>query len=90
MAECAYTIRVPMNFRIAAVMLVALLYASARVLTQQTIQPYLWQAGMARSDVGEITCSGAFQRNAAARSTRSIQTCLRSPFCQPPRPAAGR
>ena len=64
MAECAYTIRVPMNFRIAAVMLVALLYASARVLTQQTIQPYLWQAGMARSEVGEIN---VFRRSPAER-----------------------
>src|SRR5215203_2941992 len=37
-----------------AVMLVAVLCSSARVLTQQTIRPYLWQAGMARSEVGEI------------------------------------
>ena len=43
-----------MTSRRALVTLVALLCASSGVLTQQTIQPYLWQAGMARSEVGEI------------------------------------
>ena len=48
-------------------MLVALLWATANVLTQQTIQPYLWQAGMARSEVGEIN---VFRRFPAERRSQ--------------------
>ena len=40
-----------MRIRIAG-LLVAVFSMSTAVLTQQTIQPYLWQAGMARSEVG--------------------------------------
>ena len=38
--------------------------ASSLVFTQQTIRPYLWQAGMARSEVGEIN---VFRRFPAER-----------------------
>ena len=44
-----------MKIKVAALTLAALICVAPRaVLTQQTIRPYLWQAGMARSDVGEI------------------------------------
>jgi len=55
-----------MKIRIAGV-LVAVFSMSTAVLTQQTIQPYLWQAGMARSEVGEIN---VFRRFPAERRTQ--------------------
>jgi catechol 2,3-dioxygenase-like lactoylglutathione lyase family enzyme len=36
------------------VVIVVLLAASGVVFAQQNVRPYLWQAGMARSDVGEV------------------------------------
>ena len=44
-----------MRIKIAAVAIAGVtLAASASVFSQQTVRPYLWQTGMARSEVGEI------------------------------------
>ena len=47
-----------------AVLALAVTCGASSVVTQQTIRPYLWQAGMARSEVGEIN---VFRRFPAAR-----------------------
>ncbi len=52
-----------MRAKLAAALALAIAAFSV-VLTQQTIRPYLWQAGMARSDVGEIN---VFRRFPAER-----------------------
>jgi catechol 2,3-dioxygenase-like lactoylglutathione lyase family enzyme len=53
------------TLKVAAVALVAMMCGvSIAVLTQQTIRPYLWQTGMARSEVGEIN---VFRRFPAER-----------------------
>ena len=58
----------PVRVTIAAVTLAALVFcAPGRVFTQQTIRPYLWQAGMARSEVGEIN---VFRRFPADRRSQ--------------------
>lgn len=53
-----------MRLTVTAAVIGALTCGSAAVLTQQTIRPYLWQPGMARSEVGEIN---VFRRFPAER-----------------------
>jgi catechol 2,3-dioxygenase-like lactoylglutathione lyase family enzyme len=53
-----------MKSTLAVVVLAVTCGASTVVFTQQTIRPYLWQAGMARSQVGEIN---VFRRFPAER-----------------------
>ena len=53
-----------MKSTLAVVALAVTCGASSIVFTQQTIRPYLWQAGMARSEVGEIN---VFRRFPAER-----------------------
>ena len=45
------------------VVILALTFAVSPLLAQQTLRPYLWQAGMARSEIGEIN---VFRRFPAA------------------------
>ena len=72
-----------MNIRRALVTLVALLCASSGVLTQQTIQPYLWQAGMARSEVGQINVFRRFP----AEQRRQIEEFYAGALALQPLPA---
>ena len=54
-----------MKFKVASLALAAIFVSvPAGVSSQQTIRPYLWQAGMSRSDVGEIN---VFRRFPAER-----------------------
>ena len=49
------TPRVQVSARAAAIVLGVVVYGvSSMVFAQQTVRPYLWQAGMARSEVGEV------------------------------------
>ncbi len=56
-----------MRSTLAAAAFALTLGASSVVLTQQTIKPYLWQAGMARSEVGEINVFRRFPAELRAR-----------------------
>ena len=72
-----------MRFRRALVTLLALLCASSGLLSQQTIQPYLWQAGMARSEVGEVNVFRRFP----AEQRRQVEEFYAGALALPPLPA---
>lgn len=69
--------------RTAMVTAAALLASSAGVLTQQTIQPYLWQAGMPRSEVGEINVFRRFP----AEQRRQVEEFYAGALALQPLPA---
>ena len=55
-----------MRFR-PTVAVLALTFAVSPLLAQQTLRPYLWQAGMARSEVGEINVFRRFPAELRSR-----------------------
>jgi catechol 2,3-dioxygenase-like lactoylglutathione lyase family enzyme len=77
------------RFRI-AIVLIALLGTSAAVVTQQTIRPYLWQAGMARSEVGEINVFRRFPADRRTKVEEFYATVLALPVLPATAPGGGQ
>ena len=60
------------------------------VLTQQTISPYLWQAGMARSEVGEVNVFRRFPAERRAQVEDFYGRVLALPVLPPTAPGGGQ
>ena len=78
-----------MRFTIAAIAL-ALTLASSVVFTQQTIRHYLWQAGMPRSDVGEINVFRRFPAELRAKVEDFYAGVLALPVLPATAPGGGQ
>ena len=80
-----------MKLKVAAITLAALLCgASSHVLTQQTIRPYLWQTGMARSEVGEINVFRRFPAERRSEVEAFYSQVLALPVLPPTAPGGGQ
>jgi catechol 2,3-dioxygenase-like lactoylglutathione lyase family enzyme len=77
------------RFTLAAVTF-ALTLASSAVSTQETIKPYLWQAGMARSEVGEINVFRRFPAELRARVEDFYAGVLALPVLPATAPGGGQ
>jgi catechol 2,3-dioxygenase-like lactoylglutathione lyase family enzyme len=64
--------------------------ASSVVFAQQTIRPYLWQAGMARSDVGEINVFRRFPAERRAAVDAYYREVLGLPVLPATAPGGGQ
>jgi catechol 2,3-dioxygenase-like lactoylglutathione lyase family enzyme len=79
-----------MRSTLAAVALAVTFGAFSVVHTQQTIRPYLWQAGMARSDVGEINVFRRFPAERRAQVEDFYTRVLALPALPPTAPGGGQ
>ena len=80
----------PVRFALAVVPLALAIGASAVVFAQQTIRPYLWQAGMAHSEVGEINVFRRFPAERRAQVEDFYGGVLALPVLPPTAPGGGQ
>lgn len=79
-----------MKFKLAAVALVLTCGTFGVVFAQQTIRPYLWQPGMARSAVGEINVFRRFPADRRAQVEDFYARVLALPVLPPTAPGGGQ
>ena len=79
-----------MKFKVAALAIGVVIGSASGVSTQQTIRPYLWQAGMPRSDVGEINVFRRFPTERRAQVDAFYKDVLALTVLPPTAPGGGQ